>query len=118
MFREYSKRQIVSGSVLGVLLLVMLYLQFTKDSSSSRSDTPAERAAVHSCVDLVKLRAVFPSSVDVHAVMGIGTDLNGANGKPRVSVDFDAKNGLGNMLPYRALCDFSTDPPQVTISNR
>ena len=95
-----------------------LYSCNDRNKSPSTQRTPAEDAAIKSCAELVRERATFPSSVDIHYVTGVGSDLGGVGGKPRVALSFDAKNGLGNMLPYLASCDFSTDPPQVTISNR
>jgi hypothetical protein len=104
---------------LGVPVVVFaLHGQSKRNSSGSQSRSAAEREALGVCQSLIKAKATFPSSVDFHSVTGVGTDLKGAGGKPRVSADFDAKNALGNMLPYTGHCDFSIDPPSVTFSNR
>ena len=101
-----------------VLVAIWVYLERHGKENGSTTQSQAERQAISTCAKLVRERAVFPSSVDIHFVTGAGSDLGGDGGKPRVAFNFDAKNGLGNMLPYLAYCDFSTDPPQVTISNR
>jgi hypothetical protein len=105
--------------VIGLPVIIFaLNSQSKNGSSTTTSRSKAEVAAISVCRAAIQNRAVFPSSVDFHSLTGVGTDLGGAGGKPRVSMDFDAKNSVGNMLPYQGLCDFSSDPPAITISNR
>ncbi|WP_268797515.1 hypothetical protein [Pseudomonas huanghezhanensis] len=116
MAEPFTVRRLKPYLLLCVLLLIMVYLNRNADDRPSRSS--AEQEAFKTCEALVRQRAAFPSSVDVHYVTGMGSDLSGAGGKPRVAFNFDAKNAFGNMLPYQASCDFGSDPPSVIVTKR
>jgi hypothetical protein len=55
------------------------------------------------CREAIMKDAVFPSSVDIHTLTGTSV-FEAANGNTEVRMDFDAKNALGNELPFSARC--------------
>lgn len=73
--------------------------------------------ALAACQKAVKSSANFPSSVDVH--LFTGTSVRKGKLGVTVNMDFDAKNALGNELPYSARCVFPVEgSPEVTFSRR
>lgn len=101
-----------------VFVFAIINYSGKKSGTGTKPRSEAEVAAINVCSDIIRKRAVFPSSVEIHRATGVGTDLGGSGGKPRVGINFDAKNSLGNMLPYFAYCDFGVEPPSVSITNR
>lgn len=112
----HTKKGLINGYSLTVLVIVVFLLSVRNKEQSEPARTDAERQAIGKCEEMIKAQATFPLSVSVHRLTGVATDANGAGGKPRVAMRFDAKNALGNELPYMANCDFGTDPPTLRIS--
>lgn len=112
----HTKKGLINGYSLTVLVIVVFLLSVRNQEPSEPARTDAERQAIGKCEEMIKAQATFPLSVSVHRLTGVATDANGAGGKPRVAMRFDAKNALGNELPYMANCDFGTDPPTLRIS--
>lgn len=84
-----------------------------QDKTKSVSDSEATSA----CVDAVKSHLQFPSSFDRKALTT--SVYRAETGNIAVTFDFDAKNGIGNILPQKARCiidDTGINPPEV--SNR
>ena len=68
------------------------------DKLSKITDKMAERA----CINQTKAMLNFASSFDLKT---LSIDINrGSTGNIGVTFDFDAKNGLGNILPQKAKC--------------
>ncbi len=59
--------------------------------------------ALRICRDAIMRNVNFPSTVDTHTLTGTSV-YEAANGNTDVRMDFDAKNALGNELPYKARC--------------
>lgn len=51
--------------------------------------------------------ATYPSTVDVHEFWGTAVDVH--RERAIVRMDFDAKNALGNELPYTAFCSVAAN---------
>ncbi len=83
------------------------------DKLASITDNDAQQA----CIDKTKTMLHFPSSFDLKR---LSVEVNrGITGNIAVTFNFDAKNGLGNVLPQKARCiidDQGIYP--VEISNR
>lgn len=78
----------------------------------------SQSAAFQSCRDAVRASAKFPSSVDFET-FGQRSSTHPTTGNTVVELDFEAKNGLGNMIPQTARCIFPADgKPEITIANR
>lgn len=113
---SYTKREFVSGSILITCDSDHFVSKRAGTSLQHHQRSAAEDRAAAQCEVLIRGRATYPLSVKVDRFGGVGTDLDGTGGKPRVAMRFDAKNALGNELPYMANCDFGTDPPTLIIS--
>ena len=64
----------------------------------------SDSAALSQCRNMISAQATFKSKVDF-SLLNTGIETT-ANGITRVAIGFEAMNGLGNMLPYTALCEF------------
>lgn len=62
--------------------------------------------AMVACEKGIKSNAQFPSSVDIHHFSGTAYYEAPTTHNVVLEMDFDAKNGLGNELPYKAICNF------------
>lgn len=94
-----------------------VYLNVKNDLKGyEKPPSTANSASIRQCEEMIKARATYPLSVNFHRITGTASDMNGVGGKPRIAMRFDAKNALGNELPYMANCDFGTDPPTLIIS--
>lgn len=77
-----------------------------------------ENTAIEICQSLVKSSAKFPSSVDFSSA-GVGSDTNKTSGLVTVVAAFEAKNGVGNLVPQQAFCAFPViGEPTIKISDR
>lgn len=77
------------------------------DKPIAQSERVIDRAAaIRACSDAAKSRAKFPSLVDTHTWAGSSFTANKTTGNARVLLDFEATNGLGVELPYKASCLF------------
>lgn len=75
-----------------------------EDDRAISAVEPVSRAtAIAACSDAVKASAMFPSTVGVHLFSGTSVNTH-ANGRATVVMNFDAKNAIGNELPYQAKC--------------
>lgn len=97
----------------------------TEKSASSVADIQtieqrafSQDAALKICRETVRKSAKFPSSVDF-ATFGQVVNTSQGSGETWVELDFEAKNGLGAMLPYKANCGFPIHgKPTFSVSNR
>lgn len=77
-----------------------------------------QNAAFQACRDAVRASAKFPSSVDFNT-FGQRSSTHKTTGNTVVELDFEAKNGLGNLIPQTARCVFPADgKAEITIVNR
>jgi hypothetical protein len=70
-------------------------------TSSSKTDALAQ------CRSMISEQATFKSKVDF-SLLNTAVDTL-PNGTTRAVIGFEAMNGLGNMLPYTASCEFTKD---------
>lgn len=97
----------------------------TEKSASSVADIQTieqrafpQDAALTICRETVRKSAKFPSSVDF-AAFGQVVNTSQASGETWVELDFEAKNGIGAMLPFKANCGFPIHgKPTFSVSNR
>jgi hypothetical protein len=66
-----------------------------------------ESSARDACVTAIKSRAVIPSEVDIHTILGTSFYKAPTTHNVVLRMDFDAMNSIGNMLPYTATCYFA-----------
>jgi hypothetical protein len=85
-----------------------------EEKAWSKSNATAE------CQTMVKANARFPSTVDFHWFTGTSSFKAQMTGNVVVSINFDAKNSLGNELSYTARCVFqpSIAKGEITIVPR
>lgn len=92
-------------------------------SSSGEVKTIMERAfpkdaALQICRESVRSSAQFPSSVDF-SIFGQTASIPEGSGETWVELKFEAKNGMGAILPYKAVCTFPlVGKPTIEISRR
>lgn len=55
------------------------------------------------CMKTITKRAKFPSSLDIHYILGTSSAFLD-NGAVLVHMNFDAKNSFGNEIPQKAIC--------------
>lgn len=60
------------------------------------------------CEEAIKAQLDYPSSADFHTLLGQAQFVN-PNNENVIKLEFDAKNGYGNMLPFVANCIFKHD---------
>lgn len=65
-----------------------------------------KRDAMTACEKGIKSNVQFPSSVDIHHFSGTSYYEAPTTHNVILEMDFDAKTGLGNELPYKAICTF------------
>jgi len=83
-----------------------------KQADSAKSD------ASMICMKAVRARAKFPSSVDF-SILSSPPSQQIAGGGWRIYWAFEAKNGMGNMIPQMARCDVINDKlTSFNVSNR
>ncbi len=63
-----------------------------------------ESSAREACIQAIKSRAVIPSKVDIHSILGTSFYKAPTTHNVVLKMDFDAVNSIGNMLPYTATC--------------
>jgi hypothetical protein len=73
--------------------------------------TEEERAwdkteAIQACRQGIIDRALLPSKVDIHSILGTSAYESDITHNVVVSMDFDAMNALGVEMPYTAKCYF------------
>ncbi|WP_130538158.1 SH3 domain-containing protein [Thiomicrorhabdus indica] len=70
-----------------------------------------ESSAVMACQQAIKDRALIPSEVDIHTILGTSFYKAPTTHNVVLRMDFDAKNALGTEIPYSATCHF--EPGEV-----
>ncbi|WP_129241226.1 hypothetical protein [Achromobacter veterisilvae] len=78
--------------------------QSTDNATPEVKPVISENDAMASCQARTRAAAKFPSSVNFSVFGAAVQTLN--DGAVLVRLDFEAKNGFGNVLPQRALCKF------------
>lgn len=85
----------------------------------TQSERTIDRAsAIKACSDAATALATYPSLVDAHTWAGASFNANKTTGNAQVLLDFDAINGFGAELPYRARCIFvpGQQVPEITVA--
>lgn len=70
-----------------------------------------EASALTACRQAIKDRALIPSEVDIHTILGTSFYKAPTTHNVVLRMDFDAKNALGTEIPYTATCHF--EPGEV-----
>lgn len=85
----------------------------------TQSEKSVNQSQAHlACQQAIRSRAQYPSSVDF-SILGVDIAKGKTTGNLRVALDFEAKNGLGNTLPYRGICTFDPEGNMdVSIAKR
>ena len=73
-----------------------------KAQEAERNQAPADYSR---CEEAIKAQLDYPSSADFHYLAGRADFVNPQN-ENVIRIDFEAKNGFGNMLPFVANCIF------------
>lgn len=84
-------------------------------SKNDQTARYSDGLVVGQCTDAVRSSLQFPSSFD--SKFGGTTVYRAPTGNVVVNIDFDAKNGFGNVLPYRGRCVFDDQgmsPPEIS----
>ena len=82
---------------------------------SEQSKSWDKSLAVAECRDLILANVKYPSTADIHYILGISVRKVKLNGRVVVTQTFDAKNDFGAMLPYEARCRFLPGESAGTI---
>lgn len=90
-----------------------------KAPPKAQSEKSVNQSEAHlACQQAIRNRAQYPSSVDF-SILGVDIAKGKTTGNLRVALDFEAKNGFGNTLPYRGTCIFDPDGNmEVSIAKR
>jgi hypothetical protein len=101
-----------------------IYLDEHQIAAGSPVKTQKEKAwtkdaALQACSQAIKDRALLPSEVDIHVILGTEFYQAPTTHNMVLRMNFDAKNAFGAELPYTATCHF---PPgeigTIEISHR
>lgn len=81
---------------------------FSKSEAESGEISAAPKAmnesdAIEHCTESIKQNTSIPSSVNTHNILGKAYMAH-ANGNALVTLDFDAKNALGDVVEFQAKC--------------
>lgn len=66
-----------------------------------------KESALAACRDAIKVRALIPSEVDIHNILGTSFYKAPTTHNVVLQMNFDAKNALGAEVPYTAICYFA-----------
>lgn len=106
-----------SGSGITNVFFSLKDIRSNKSFQDPRELAISENEAMKRCQQATRANARFPSSVDF-SLFGSGASTQ-SNGTVIVRLDFEAKNGLGNVLPQRAICRYPVDgDPSIQIGAR
>ena len=72
-----------------------------------------EASAKNACRDAIKARAMIPSELDIHDIIGTSFYEAPLTHNVVITMDFDAKNAFGIDIPYTAKCYFQ--PGEVGV---
>lgn len=83
--------------------------QIKKSSSvlTQKEKSWDEKSALIACKNAIKDRALIPSEVDIHTILGTSFYKAPITYNVVLQMDFDAKNALGVEIPYTAKCHFA-----------
>ena len=59
------------------------------------------------CREAIKARALIPSEVDIHTILGTSFYKAPTTHNVVLRMDFDAVNAFGKEIPYTATCHFA-----------
>jgi len=65
-----------------------------------------QSSAMRACREAIKDRALIPSEVDIHNLLGISFYKAPLTHNVVLKMNFDAKNAFGTEIPYTATCHF------------
>lgn len=87
----------------------------TAISKQEKTDTISDHDAIKSCIKAVRASLQFPSSLNREL---LSTQVyRSPYGNISVTFDFEAQNGLGNLIPQKARCvidDTGLNPPEIS----
>jgi len=66
-----------------------------------------QESAMYACREAIKARALIPSEVDIHAILGTSFYKAPTTHNVVLRMDFDAVNAFGKSIPYTATCHFA-----------
>lgn len=118
--RKQAQRK--SIGLLGVVIIAAAVVAMTGknkpgDVSTRPQSALSENDAMADCQASTRQSAKFPSSVNFSTLGGAAR--TGNDGTVTVRLDFEAKNGFGNLLPQRATCIYPPSGPRtVSIEDR
>ena len=82
---------------------------------SEQSKSWDKSRAVAECGSLIMANVKYPSTADIHYILGKSVTKIQSTGRVVVTLTFDAKNDFGAMLPYEARCRFLPGKSAGTI---
>ena len=92
--------------------------ELTSGAKAQSDLAMGKNEALSRCRESVRARSIFPSSVDF-AAFGQSAYVAPTTGNTVAQLDFEEKNSLGNLVPQRARCYFSTSGPMsIEVSPR
>lgn len=107
---------------LGIVVIAAAIAALTGNNKSSEVPAGPQSAlskndAMADCQASTRQSAKFPSSVSFSTFGGAAQTKN--DGTIEVRLDFEAKNGFGNLLPQKAICIYPPNGPRtVSIEDR
>lgn len=119
--RKQAQRKFIAGLAVAVVAAVIATM-VTKNSKTTKAPAGPQAAlsendAMADCQASTRQGAKFPSSVSF-SKLGGAVQTRG-DGTVVVRLDFEAKNGLGNLLPQRAICIYPPSGPRsVSVEDR
>ena len=66
-----------------------------------------QESAMSACREAIKARALIPSEVDIHTILGTSFYKAPTTHNVVLRMDFDAVNAFGKEIPYTATCHFA-----------
>lgn len=118
--RKQAQRKFVAG--LAVVVGAAAIATMTRNNKVDKapagpSPVLSENAAMADCQAATRRSAKFPSSVSFSTFGAAAQTRN--DGTVVVRLDFEAKNGFGNLLPQRAICLYPPSAPRsISIEDR
>jgi len=119
--RKQARRKFIAGLAMAVITAVIATIvtmnSKTAEAPADPKATLSENDAMADCQASTRQSAKFPSSVSFSTLGGAAR--TGNDGTVTVRLDFEAKNGFGNLLPQRATCIYPPSGPRtVSIEDR
>ncbi len=84
-------------------------LQIKKNSPvlTQQEKSWTQESAMSACREAIKARALIPSEVDIHSILGTSFYKAPTTHNVVLRMDFNAANAFGKEIPYTATCHFA-----------